>query len=138
MGRIIAIDYGLKRTGLAVTDPLKIIASPLETIQTVDLFDWLKTYFKKENVEHIVIGMPTNLDQSETHATKPVLQCIHQLKNQFPEIPISQLDERFTSKIAQQTLILGGMKKKERRKKENIDKVSASLILQSYLEQSKK
>lgn len=135
MGRILAIDFGLKRTGLAVTDPLKIIASPLETIQTDTLFDWLKSYTEQQDVEHIVIGLPTKLDQSDTHATKPVLSFVSQFKKVFPSIPISTMDERFTSKIARQTLILGGMKKKDRRKKENIDKVSASLILQSFLDQ---
>lgn len=136
MGRIIAIDYGLKRTGLAVTDPLKIIASPLETIPTENLFSWLKDYFGKEQVERIVVGMPTNLDQSETHTTVPVKKLIESLKVQFPEIPISEIDERFTSKIAMQSMVLSGMKKKDRQKKENVDKISAAIILQSYLDQN--
>ena len=136
MGRILAIDYGLKRTGLAVTDPLKIIASPLDTIATTELFSWIKKYTTQEEVEHIVVGLPTNLDQSDTHTTKPVLNLINQLNIHFPSINVSKVDERFTSKIAQQSLVLGGAKKKERRKKENIDKLSATLILQSFLEQT--
>lgn len=134
MGRIIAIDYGIKRTGLAVTDPLKIIASPLETVQTNNLIQWLKDYFNSEEVERIVIGMPTNLDQSDTHTTQPVKSFIAQLKSEFPKLPISPIDERYTSKIAQQAMALGGMKKKDRRRKENVDKISASIILQSYME----
>lgn len=137
MGRIIAIDYGLKRTGLAVTDPLQIIASPLETVQTVTLMEWLKSYHEKEVVERIVVGMPVNLDQSDTHTTVPVKKLIENLKTSFPAIPISEIDERFTSKIAQQSMVLSGMKKKNRQKKENIDKISAAIILQSYLDQSR-
>jgi len=136
MSRIIAIDYGLKRTGIAVTDPLKIIASPLETIQTDKLIEWLNTYIDKEEVERIVVGMPTKLDQSDTHTTLPVKKLVENLKNQFPALPISLIDERYTSRIAQQTMVLGGMKKKDRQKKGNIDKISATLILQSYLDQN--
>jgi len=136
MGRIIAIDYGLKRTGIAVTDPLKIIASPLVTIPTENLIDWLKDYFVSEKVERIVIGMPTKLDQSDTHTTVPVKKLIQSLKTHFPEFPLSEIDERFTSKIAMQSMVLSGMKKKNRQKKENIDKISAAIILQSYLDQS--
>lgn len=135
MGRILAIDFGLKRTGLAVTDPLKIIGSPLETILTEDLIQWLKSYFENEAVERIVIGMPSKLDQSDTHATQAVIKIIGTLKNSFPNMPVSKVDERFTSKIAMQSMILGGMKKKDRRNKTNVDKISAALILQSYLAQ---
>jgi len=133
MGRVLAIDFGLKRTGLAVTDPLKIIASPLETIPSINLLDWLKVYFAKEEVEHIVIGLPVNLDLSATHATGPVKDIIEKIKRKFPHIPISTEDERFTSKIAHQAMVLGGMKKKDRRKKSNVDKISAAIILQSYM-----
>lgn len=133
MGRILAIDYGLKRTGLAVTDPLKIIASPLDTVQTVGLMNWLTDYFQKEDVEHIVIGMPVKLDMSDTDATGPVKIFIEKISLQFPQTPVSTEDERFTSKIAHQTMIIGGMKKKDRRNKANVDKISATLILQSYL-----
>ena len=133
MGRILAIDYGLKRTGLAVTDPLKIIASPLDTVSTVDIFKWLKTYVGKEEVERIVIGMPVNLNNANTDATEPVKSFIKKVKTTFPIISVSTEDERFTSKIARQTMIMGGMKKKNRKIKANVDKISASIILQSYL-----
>ena len=133
MGRILAIDYGLKRTGLAVTDPLKIIASPLDTVSTADIFKWLKTYVGKEEVERIVIGMPVNLNNANTDATEPVKSFIKKVKTTFPIISVSTEDERFTSKIARQTMIMGGMKKKNRKIKANVDKISASIILQSYL-----
>jgi len=135
MGRLLAIDYGLKRTGIAVSDPLKIIASPLDTIATEKLLEWLKNYQNNEALERFIVGMPTNLDQSDTHTTQAVKQLIKKLQNDFPNIPVSEVDERFTSKIAQQAMVLGGMKKKNRQKKENVDKISATLILQSYLEQ---
>ena len=137
MGRLLAIDFGFKRTGIAVSDPLKIIASPLDTIPTENLFEWLKNYQHNESLEQLIVGMPTNLDQSNTHTTNAVKQLIKKLQKDFPDIPVSVVDERFTSKIAQQTMILGGMKKKNRQKKENIDKISATLILQSYLEQQR-
>jgi putative holliday junction resolvase len=133
MGRILAIDYGLKRTGLAVTDPLKIIASPLETISTDTLTAWLKNYIAKEDVERIVIGMPVKHDLSDTHTSDPVRKLIEHLRSEIPSIPLSLEDERFTSKIARQTIIMGGMKKKDRRDKSNVDKISAAIILQSYL-----
>ena len=135
MGRILAIDYGLKRTGLAVTDPLKIIATPLETVETQNLLGNLAEYLAVESVEHIVIGMPVKLDGSNTHTTEPVLLFIEVLKQKFPRIPISVVDERFTSKIAQHAMIQGGVKKKDRRDKSNIDKISAVLILQSFMKQ---
>jgi putative Holliday junction resolvase len=135
MGRIIAIDFGLKRTGLAVTDPLKIIGSPLETIPSSELINWLSTYFARESVERIVVGMPSKLDQSDSDITKDVVKLIDKLKSRFPSIPINEIDERFTSKLAMQSMVLGGMKKKDRQKKENVDKISAALILQSYLDQ---
>jgi len=136
MGRILAIDYGLKKTGIAATDPLKIIASPLETIPTVNLIPWLKAYLLNENVERFVIGMPKNLDLSDTHTTQPVKTFIGKLRAEFKTIPVSEIDERFTSKIAMQSMVLGGMKKMERRKKEHVDKISATLILQSYIAQN--
>ena len=138
MGRILAIDYGLKRTGLAVTDPLKIIASPLETVSTEALMPWLKRYVALESVKIIVVGLPRKLDQSPTHTTEAVAQFIRELKKAFPEITIDQEDERFTSKIAQQSMIAGGMKKKDRREKANVDKISAAIILQSYLERTQR
>lgn len=137
MGRILAIDYGLKRTGLAVSDPMKIIASPLETVPTDELINWITEYAKKEDVERIVIGLPVNLDMTDTHSTVPVREIIIKINKEFPQIPVSTEDERFTSKIAMQAMILGGMKKKDRRKKANVDKISASLILQSYMSRVK-
>jgi len=136
MGRILAIDFGLKRTGIAVTDPLKIIATPLETVHTEGLINWLKAYLIREDVERIVVGMPVNLDMTDTHTTQPVKKFVDQLKQHFSNYPISLEDERFTSKMAQQTMIMGGMKKKDRRVKSNVDKISASIILQSYMARS--
>ncbi|MBL6444941.1 Holliday junction resolvase RuvX [Fulvivirga sp. 29W222] len=134
MGRIIGIDYGLKRTGIASTDPMKIIASPLTTVSTSEIFIFLKDYCSKEPVERFVIGMPKNLQNEDTHATVAVTKFIDKLKKLFPDIDISEVDERFTSKIAFSAMIEGGMKKKDRRNKANIDKVSATVILQSYLD----
>lgn len=134
MGRIIAIDYGSKRVGLAVTDPLQIIASPLDTVHSKDVIQFLKNYEQKEGVESFVLGMPKNLDGSDTNATQQVRQFHNLLKKQFPEKPVYLHDERFTSKMAMDAMIAGGMKKKDRREKGNIDKISASIILQSYLE----
>ncbi len=136
MGRLIAIDYGLKRTGLAATDPMKIIASPLETIPTDTLIDWIKQYIQKEDVEGIVLGMPTRLDQSDTHTTVPVKDLHEKLQRLFPALTIWLEDERFTSKLAQRTMIAGGMKKKDRRNKANVDGISATIILQSFMERS--
>jgi putative Holliday junction resolvase len=137
MGRILAIDYGLKRTGLAVTDPLKIIASPLETISTDGLITWINNYIKSEQVEQIVVGMPLKLDLTATHTTEPAKKLIATLEATFPDIPVAEEDERYTSKMALQTMIAGGMKKKDRRNKANVDKISATIILQSFLERIK-
>ena len=132
--RLLAIDYGSKRTGLAVTDPLQIIATALETVRTHLLLDYLKNYLEKEAVEAIVIGMPRRLDSSDTHNTQPVRVFIKKLEATFPDIPVHPHDERFTSSMALQAMITGGSKKSERREKGNIDKVSAVIILQSYME----
>jgi len=129
-----ALDFGIKRTGVAVTDPLRIIASPLETIPTAKIVEFLKEYCVKEEVEVIVVGMPKRLNNEETHATAPAKEFINQLRKYFPAIKIEVEDERYTSKMAVDAMIKGGMKKKDRRKKGNIDRVSAALILQSYLE----
>lgn len=134
MGRILAIDYGRKRTGMAVTDPLKIIASPLETIPTHTLVTYLKEYFLKEEVETIVLGLPLNTDNLDTDVTQEIRHLHQRLKKEFVGKDIHLHDEKFTSKMAMDAMITGGMKKKERRKKENIDKISATIILQSYLE----
>jgi putative holliday junction resolvase len=137
MGRILAIDYGMKRTGLAVTDPLKIIATALETVETQKLMERLSNYMAIEPVERIVIGMPVKTDGSDTHNTQPVLGFIENLKQKFPDMPISIEDERFTSKMAMQAMIQGGMKKSDRRDKTNVDKISAVLILQSFMSRSR-
>lgn len=134
MGRLLAIDYGIKRTGIAVTDPLKIIASPLETVATKDLYNFLKTYFSKEDVEAVVIGVPVDLQNRETDATKAVRTFIKKFKKNHPDMPLHEIDERYTSKMAFDAMIAGGMKQKDRREKGNIDKISASIILQSFME----
>lgn len=134
MPRILAIDYGAKRTGLAVTDPSKIIASALETVPTDKLLDYLKKYIQTEAVEAFVVGMPKNLNGTSTDGTAYVERFVVELKNIFPETPIHLHDERFTSKMAVQSMIAGGMKKKDRQIKGNIDKISAVIILQSFME----
>lgn len=134
MGRILAIDYGRKRTGIAVTDPLQIIATALDTIHTKQVINFLKEYSTAEDIESFVIGMPKNLQNEDTDSTPYVRSFITLLEKSFPGKTIHQVDERFTSKIAHGAMISGGMKKKERRKKENVDKISATLILQSFLE----
>ncbi len=133
MGRIIALDYGKKRTGIAVTDPLQIIATGLTTVDTQTLFDFLKEYITKEGVEKILIGDPLNLDGTETDSTAAVKHCIRRLKNTFPNIPIVTIDERYTSKLASRAMVEMGMKKKERQKKGIIDEVAATMMLQEYL-----
>lgn len=133
MPRILCIDYGKKRTGIAVTDPLKIIASALTTVETNDLFPFLKNYFQQEEVELVLIGEPKNWDESDTHATPLVHQFIKKFKKDFPLMKIETVDERYTSKLAVQAMVEMGMKKKDRQKKENIDQVAATIMLQEYL-----
>ena len=133
MARIIAIDYGLKRTGLAVTDPLKIIATGLTTVESKELIPFLKKYFLREVVELIIIGEPRNLDDSDTHATPLVEKCIKSLQKFFPTIPIQKVDERFTSKMAKDSMLEMGLKKKQRQNKALVDEISATIILQEYL-----
>lgn len=137
MGRILAIDYGLKRTGIAVTDPLRIIATALETVESEKLINYLTAYFQKEPVDQLVVGMPRRLNNEDTDMTPHVRKLVVQLQLNFPEKPVALVDERFTSSIALQTMISGGMKKKDRRIKGNVDKISATLILQSFLESRK-
>ncbi|WP_258102627.1 Holliday junction resolvase RuvX [Marinoscillum sp. MHG1-6] len=134
MPRVLAIDYGAKRTGIAVTDPLVIIASALTTVPSHTLMDFLKDYFSKEDVSEVVFGMPKNTDGSDTNATPIVQAAVNRFKKLFPEKKLILHDERFTSKMALDSMIASGMKKKDRREKGNIDKVSATIILQSYLE----
>ncbi len=137
MSRILAIDFGLKRTGLAVTDPLKIIATALETVETSTLAGYLQSYMAREPVERFVLGFPRKLNNEDTEMTPHVLKLEAQLKKQFPSVPVSLVDERFTSSIARQAMVAGGMKRKDRQVKGNVDKISAVLILQSYLESAK-
>jgi putative holliday junction resolvase len=133
LARILAIDYGLKRTGLAVTDPLKIIATGLPTIESKQLISFLKDYLKSERVELIIIGEPKNLDDTDTHATPLVKKIIDELEKNFPSIPIEKVDERFTSKLASRAMIEMGLKKKKRRDKALVDKIAAVILLQEYL-----
>lgn len=134
MARIICIDYGGKRTGLAVTDPLQIIATGLTTVDTRDLIPFLKQYFAQEQVELILIGEPLNLNDTATHATPLVKAAIQKLRTNFPKIPIETIDERFTSKMASKAMIDMGMKKKDRRNKKLVDEIAATIMLQEYLE----
>ena len=133
MARIICLDYGGKRTGIAVTDPLQIIATGLTTVDTKDLYTYLTTYFKAEQVELILIGEPMNLDDTPTHATPLVQKAIIELQKRFPLIPIQTVDERFSSKNAVRAMVEMGMKKKERQNKRNVDEIAATLLLQEYL-----
>lgn len=129
-----AIDYGKKRTGLAVTDPLKMIATGLGMVPSHELIPYLKKYFAGEAVELIIIGMPRNLDGSATDATALVQECIRILKKHFPEMPLKQMDERFTSKMAFQSMLDSGLKKKDRQQKGLVDEISATILLQEYLQ----
>lgn len=133
MARILSIDYGAKRTGIAVTDPLKIIATGLTTVDTRQMIPFLKDYFAKEVVELIVIGEPKNWDDSDTHATALVEKFIRELQKQFPQMPIQKVDERYTSKMAKDAMLEMGLKKKARRNKALVDEIAASIILQEYL-----
>ncbi|MDE3252845.1 MAG: Holliday junction resolvase RuvX [Bacteroidota bacterium] len=133
MPRILCIDYGGKRTGIAVTDPLQIIATALTTIETKDLIPFLEKYIQQESVELILIGEPLNLDDSPTHATPLVKSAIVKLQKAFPSIPVKTVDERYTSKMASRAMVEMGMKKKDRQIKGNIDQIAATLMLQEYL-----
>jgi putative Holliday junction resolvase len=133
MARIISIDYGLKRTGIAVTDPLQIIATGLTTVHSKELIFFLKDYFEKEPVELIIIGEPKNWDNTDTHATPLVEKCIKDLQKNFPAIPIKKVDERYTSKMAKDAMLEMGMKKKDRRNKALVDEIAATIMLQEYL-----
>jgi putative Holliday junction resolvase len=135
LARILAIDYGQKRVGLAVTDNLQIIATALDTVHAKDALKYISEYIKRETVELFVIGFPKDLQNRDTDATKYVEIFIKQIDKAFPNIPVVKIDERFTSKIALRAMIDGGLKKSDRRNKAMIDKISAVIILQSYLEQ---
>ena len=134
MPRILAIDYGGKRTGLAVTDPLQIIATGLATIESKELIPYLKKYCSTEQVELIIIGLPVNWDESDTHGTPLVKAAIKKLEKEFPQIPLKTVDERYTSKMAKDAMLQMGMKKKDRQIKGNVDIIAATIILQEYLQ----
>ena len=133
MPRIIAIDYGLKRTGIAVTDPFQIIATGLTTVESPKLISFLKDYFSKETVELIIIGEPKNWDDTDTHATPLVKKIIERIKKEFPAMPLKTVDERFTSKMASQAMIDMGLKKMQRRNKALVDEIAATIMLQEYM-----
>lgn len=134
MGKILALDYGTKRVGLAITDDLQMIASPLETIHSATLIDYLKKLTSTDKIDAVVLGMPKGLKGEETNATRAVENLQKELKRKFPQLEIHLYDERFTSAMASMTLIQGGMKKSKRQEKGALDKVSAAIILQSFLD----
>lgn len=134
MGRILSIDYGAKRTGLAVTDTLKISANPLDTVETTSLLDFLTAYLSAENVEEVVIGAPRKNDNTPSENMARVERFVKKFRTLFPDIPITLYDERYTSVLAHRAMIDGGLKKKARRDKALVDKVSAVILLQNYME----
>ena len=133
MGRILAIDYGIKRTGIAVTDELQIIASGLTTVDTSKLLAFLKDYISEEKVEKIVVGLPKQMDNTASESEVFIQKFLEKLEKELPQIPMVRFDERFTSKMAFQTMIDSGLSKKQRRNKALVDEISATLILQSYM-----
>ena len=137
MDRIVGIDYGRKRTGIAVSDPLCIFASPLETVEGAKLVQWLKAYAARERIVRFVVGYPMNLDNRPSEAARDVDLFLKQLEKAFPDVPVTREDERFTSVLAHRAMIDGGVKKMDRRDKSAVDKVSAALILQTYLDRDK-
>ena len=134
MDRIIGIDYGRKRVGVAVSDPLGIFASALETVHSAKIIEYLKNYAQKERIVRFVVGYPVNMDGAPSEAAKDVDVFLKQLAKAFPEVPVTLEDERFTSVLAHRAMIDGGMKKHDRMKKESVDKISAAIILQSYID----
>ena len=134
MGRILAIDFGKKRTGLAVTDSLRITANPLITIETKQLPDWLRDYFAKETVDEVVIGHPKQMNGEDSESMQYIRPFVERFKQTFPDKPITYYDERFTSVLAHQAMIAGGMKKKTRQDKKQVDKLAACIILEGYME----
>lgn len=138
MSRLLAIDYGKKRTGIAVSDPLQIIANGLTTVETVKIFDFLKAYFEKEKVEKVIIGLPLQMNNEASENLPRIEQFADQLRKLYPTLSIEYFDERFTSKMAQQAMIDGGLKKKDRQNKALVDEISATIILQGYMESIRK
>lgn len=137
-GRILAFDYGIKRTGVAVSDPEKKFSFPLTTVATHQLFQWLEDYMKKNSVCQIVIGLPLHADYTPADIEPHIQGFIRKIKKHYPDIPVARVDERFTSVLAQQTIIQAGVSKRKRQDKSLLDKISAALILQTYLEQLQK
>lgn len=134
MGRLLSIDYGKKRTGIAVSDPLQIIANGLTTIATAQLFEFLDDYLKKETVSVIVVGLPKQMNNDPSENMKRIEPFVNRIRKLYPHIPVEYFDERFSSKMAQQAMIDGGLKKKDRRNKALTDEISATIILQGYME----
>ena len=137
MARIIAIDYGAKRTGIAVTDPLGIIAQPLETVATHTLMDFLRGYIARESVERIIVGLPKQMDGSNSENFRRIEPFVNRLRKEFPSIPVEYYDERFTSVLAHRAMIDGGVGKMARRNKAMVDRISAAIILQGYMDSKK-
>lgn len=137
MNRIIGIDYGKKRIGLAVSDPLGIFASPLDTVPPAKIIEYLKKYAEKEGISRFVVGYPMNLDNTPAEAARFVDEFLRRLAKNFPDIPVEREDERFTSVLAHKAMIDGGMKKSDRRDKAVVDKISAAIILQTWLDRKK-
>lgn len=137
MSRILAIDYGKKRTGIAVTDPMQIIANGLTTVPTHTLMDFLMNYVQKEQVERIIIGHPKQMNNEDSENMKNIVPFMNQLKKKMPQMPVELVDERFTSVLAHQAMLIGGLKKKDRQNKALVDEISATIILQSYMESRK-
>lgn len=137
MGRILAIDYGQKRIGLAVTDPLKIIANGLTTVNSSEIFKFLADYFQKEEVEKIIVGHPRQMNYEDSASMRLIEPFVRGLKNKFPNIPVQMVDERFTSVLAHQAMLDGGLKKKARQNKALVDEISATIILQTYMESTR-
>lgn len=137
MGKIVAIDFGLKRTGLAITDELKIIAAPLTTVESNELMAFLRSLVQKDKIEAIVLGEPKRMNNEDTHISENVRLLREALVKEFPGQKIEMVDERFTSKMAAQSMVVSGMSKKKRQEKGTIDMISATIILQSYLDSGK-
>ena len=134
MSRIVAIDYGKKRTGIAVTDPLQLIANGLTTVATSELFDFVMDYVRRESVERILVGLPKQMNNQPSENMKNITPFVNRLRKALPDMPVEFVDERFTSVLAHQAMLDGGLKKKDRQNKALVDEISATIILQSYLE----
>ena len=134
MARLLAIDYGRKRTGIAVTDTLQIIANGLTTVPSHTIINFLKDYISKEPVELIIVGLPRQMNYEEAESMQYIKPFVKKLRKEIPDIPVEYFDERFTSRMAQQTMIDGGLKKKQRQNKALVDEISATIILQGYME----